>query len=406
MVYGLPVYNIKQEEYSFAVDPSKANTTTNRVTISESKPGEINHKAGLDEYYNKEVQPAYATSHLLTAVLSSDYSDLTGDGITADDAGTAVKFNYSKINAPFKWRTPYDQAMYNRALYADPTDDKGSFVYGEKELWYLHSIESKNMIAYFITDDRQDGLGVLNYMGGKNDAVKQRRLREIRLYAKNNLSVPIKTVVMEYGYTLCNGVPNSNAGGKLTLNKVYFKYASSGKGVHHPYVFEYKNTAGFGILQTDRWGTYKPSTANTANGWPDLKNDEFPYAVQNSDANEQVDMWQLTTVKLPTGGTLHVGYEADDYAYVQDRRSMGMTNILAMIKGDGAVTTNLNEAKGLRIKIPYAKTDGEATTWFVREYRIMNPSCMRGCSSISATCRKAQTNSFMISFLLICWWTK
>lgn len=370
MVYGLPVYNIKQEEYAFAVNPANANTATNRVSISGSN-GSVNHTAGLDDYYNKETQPAYATSHLLTALLSPDYADITGDGITPDDRGTAVKFNYSKVEGAYKWRTPYEasQAMYNRALYADKLDDKGTIVYGEKELWYLHTIESRNMIAYFITDDREDGLGVNGYMGGKNDVIKQKRLREIRLYSRNDLTTPIKTVVFEYDYSLCTGVPNSNAGGKLTLKKVYFKYASSSKGANHPYEFTYRNDKGFDLLATDRWGTYKPGTANAAAGWPALRNDEFPYSIQQDDvAKENAGIWQLKTISLPTGGIINVDYEPDDYAYVQDRRAMQMTQIQGMIKENGSLTDNLKDARGLRVKIPYAKNNGEATSWFTREY--------------------------------------
>jgi hypothetical protein len=45
---------------------------------------------------------------------------------------------------------------YNQGLKTDYRDDKGNYVYGEKELWYLHSIESKTMIATFEVEDRLD----------------------------------------------------------------------------------------------------------------------------------------------------------------------------------------------------------------------------------------------------------
>ncbi|WP_315823152.1 hypothetical protein [Paraflavitalea speifideaquila] len=44
--------------------------------------------------------PAYAHSFLLSGLLSPDYVDVTGNGITEDDLGGAVKFNYTKITAP------------------------------------------------------------------------------------------------------------------------------------------------------------------------------------------------------------------------------------------------------------------------------------------------------------------
>lgn len=374
MVYGLPVYNVKQEEYTFAVNPAGADVTKNRVPFQVNS-GKINHAYGVDEYYSREKQPAYATSYLLTALLSNDYADLTGNGISDDDRGTAIKFNYSKTDSLYKWRSPYEsgQAFYNKALNADPTDDKGSFVYGEKELWYLHSIESKNKIAYFITEDREDALGVTGFTGGKDMTVRQKRLKEIRLYAKNDLRTPIKTVVLEYDYSLCAGVPNvvTAGSGKLTLKKVYFTYASSTKGTHHPYTFSYNNTRPYEYLVTDRWGTYKPSTDNANAGWPDLRNDEFPYTTSTkAAADANAGMWQLNNISLPTGGSIIVDYEADDYAYVQHRQAMQMTKINGLITADGNITTNLADAKGFRISIPATPPAGttDAADWFKKTF--------------------------------------
>ncbi len=68
--------------------------------------GEPTYKKGIDEYYHKETHPGYASSYLLTGILSADYLDKTNDGITEDDLGTGMKFNYSRIDN-YKWRTPY-----------------------------------------------------------------------------------------------------------------------------------------------------------------------------------------------------------------------------------------------------------------------------------------------------------
>src|SRR5579862_1407501 len=90
-----------------------------------------------------EQLPAYAHSFLLTGILSPDYVDVTGDGISDDDIGDAVKFSYSKtagIGNPFGWRAPYatGKATYSEGLRTDNRDDKGHYIYGAKELWYLH----------------------------------------------------------------------------------------------------------------------------------------------------------------------------------------------------------------------------------------------------------------------------
>ncbi|MCF6406419.1 hypothetical protein L3C95_26220 [Chitinophaga filiformis] len=379
MVYGLPVYNIKQDEYTFAIKPSGPNGAFDNRVIFNTTNGVINHNFGTDEYYSRQTQPAYATSYLLTALLSTDYQDMTGDGISDDDAGTAVRFNYSKVNGVYKWRSPYEQsrALFNKALYADPDDDKASLVYGEKELWYQHSIETKTKIAYFITEDRDDALGVYDFMGVKNTDVRQKRLKEIRLYSKSDLTTPIKTVVFEYDYSLCSGggpndgIRNGANGvrGKLTLKSVYFKYASSSKGQHHPYTFEY-NDAPYANLSTDRWGNYKPKTDNEANGWAGMNNDEFPYTNQQpGTANANAGAWLLKVIHLPTGGSVNVDYEADDYAFVQSRRSMQMIKINSLITGDGATTTNLADAKGFRLSVPATPSGSQdATKWFRKEF--------------------------------------
>lgn len=357
MVYGIPVYNKRQDEYTFAMTAaSSVDQSTNLASFGMSTDNQIDYRSlsNTDQYYRKESQPAYATSYLLTGILSPDYVDMTGDGITEDDRGTAFKFNYSKLNGDFHWRTPYantsNQAQYNRGLNADPDDDKLSFIYGEKELWYLHSIESKTMIAYFITDDREDALGC-NWLGVKETGVKQRRLKEIKLYSKNDLSTPIKTVVFEYNYNSCPGIPNAGGGGKLTLERVYFKYGSSDKGRHHQYVFAYNEGQSYAYLSTDRWGTLKPAGTNMNSGF-NLKNDEFPYSEHDSTtAANNAGMWQLSKITLPTGGIIDISYESDDYGYVQDKKAMDMSSIVAMYNENGEPEDNLLKARTFDIKI-------------------------------------------------------
>ncbi|PWV56689.1 hypothetical protein C7475_1011206 [Chitinophaga sp. S165] len=379
-VYGIPVYNKKQDEYSFA-SHEKLRDKTNNLATFKLKNGQIDNQpegegGSLDEYYHKESQPAYATSYLLSGILSPDYVDMTGDGITEDDRGTAFKFNYSKLKDDFHWRTPYGktpmQAQFNRGLNADPQDDKASFIYGEKELWYLHSIESKTMIAYFITEDREDALGC-NWLGEKESNVRQQRLKEIRLYSKNDLVTPVKTVVFEYDYSLCPGIPNSvNGGGKLTLKKVYFKYASSKKGENHPYDFNYNYGQAYDYMLTDRWGTLKPLSVNDGEGFGDLKNDEFPYIGHDAAAAAaNAGMWHLSEIALPTGGIIDVKYESDDYGYVQDKKSMNMMGITGMFDDDGDPTPNLLNAKSFDIKI-------DDDTAVINDAQAFKDRCLNG----------------------------
>ena len=78
------------------------------------------------------------------------------------------------------------KARFQDGYQSDEEDDKASYLYGEKEIWHLHSIESRTMIAQFYTSDRNDGLGVTDENGGKNTSQKLLKLDSIRLYSKSD----------------------------------------------------------------------------------------------------------------------------------------------------------------------------------------------------------------------------
>ncbi len=396
MIYGQPVYNLKQEEYSFAIGTENASSGytiksgSKNLVEFEGSETEPTHDKGIDHYYHKESQPAYATSYLLTRILSPDYVDKGDPGLTNDDLGTAIQFNYSKIKN-YKWRTPYENltATVNRGLMADSDDDKASIIYGEKEVCYIHSIETKTKIAYFITADRLDGLGVKDWRGGKDPAAKQKCLKEIRLYSKADMAHPIKVVKFAYNYELCPNTLNSDGEnkGKLTLKKVWFEYGSTDKGKYNPYKFFYSNNTsangpslGYSNLATDRWGTYKPDTENPHLS-AILQNDLFPYSNQEPiTANANAAVWQLAQIELPTGGKIGVTYESDDYAFVQNKRAMVITHFDSLID-ENKVSIDRNDsealikARGMRIKLDQSPSETEdlssaekRTAWFKKVY--------------------------------------
>lgn len=381
-VYGIPVYNIKQDEYTFAI----GNTSRNAKGLVDATPDIVSattNPYGVDHYYHKESKGPYATSFLMSAILSPDYVDRTGNGVTDDDLGTAIKFNYSKLGSLYKWRTPYEGATPNKCLNADPDDDKASIVYGEKEVYYTQSIESKTKIAYFITEDRTDALGVSDPInGGQDTGHPLKRLREIRLYSKADMTRPIKVVKFAYTYDLCQQTPNSagNAG-KLTLAKVWFEYGNSDKGKYHSYLFGYnrstaryydtltdKNAPVYGYMTTDRWGNYKRAAEN-GNG---LDNEQYPYTNQDTSyTNDNVALWHLNKITLPTGGIINIAYEAKDYAYVQNKKAMVMTKMRSLIRSATDTLDNfnlpLNQARGLKINIgatDVPPSGVDQTTWF------------------------------------------
>jgi hypothetical protein len=379
-VYGIPTYNTDMEEISFNSQHPSVNSLGASIspTVKYSSSDLTGNNNGLSHFVNHTKTPPYAYGYLLTKVLSPDYVDVTQNGITPDDLGKAVKFNYTEWfgadskpanqvnNSPFTWRTPFDNTDANAAamkaksdqgLISDPDDDKGSIIYGQKDIWYLHSIETKNYIAHFITSDRQDGLPVTADNGQNNfgttidQSIKLQKLDRIDLYSKNDIringdkAIPIKSIHFNYSYTLCPGVDNNvdnyaagnstissgTSAGKLTLTKIWFTYANSKKGELSPYIFKYHDedpqnyNPHYQVLAHDRWSNYAPNTSNSE----DLQLSEFPYVTQNkADADKYVSAWTLTDIGLPSGGNIHIDYEADDYAFVQDKPAMQMFKLL------------------------------------------------------------------------------
>jgi hypothetical protein len=368
-VYGIPVYNLKQYDFTFTIGSpaspdadfaqfANQNLTTGSEFLQKNSP--------KDGYLQTNQTPEYAHSFLLSGLLSPDYVDVTGDGITEDDQGGAVKFNYTRIKksdgewAVHKWRTPHtgnqNEAAFNAGNRTNLKDDKGMISYGERENWYLHSIESKTMIAFFTLESRLDGKGALGIDGGIEPENALRLLRKIDLYNKADLkkngianAKPVKTVHFDYSYKLCVGSAGNPSANKLTLDGIYFTFNGKNRNNKNQYKFAYEHTVNnvttgnpnYGINVTDRWGTYKPASLNPAG----LKNADYPYSYQPANntereiMNQNAGAWNLKKILLPSGGQIEVDYESDDYAFVQNRRASVMMNVAGFSK-DGNVFSN------------------------------------------------------------------
>lgn len=360
-VYGLPAYNTKQVEATFAVGAKMSGSgaltpdhTTGLVYYGTGNPKNVAKNHGLDNYYSKTTTPAYAHSYLLTAVLSPDYVDIDNiKGPSDGDLGYYTKFHYTK-SPNYLWRTPLGQgqATYNEGLKSDLQDDKANYIYGEKELWYLDSIVSKNYIAVFHTSNRDDALGVSNENGQVSTSCRMRKLDKISLYvlreyrANPSTALPIKEVHFEYDYTLCQGIPNHvSSGGKLTLKKIYFTYQNSNKARLSPYEFVYKSGSAnpsYNIKNYDRWGNYKPGSGSLS-VTSTITPSEFPYVDQEkANADLYASAWHLEEILLPSGGKIKVEYESDDYAYVQHKRAMQMFKIVGAGNSIGSGIVDMN----------------------------------------------------------------
>ncbi|WCL81764.1 hypothetical protein PPO43_01465 [Saprospira sp. CCB-QB6] len=363
-IYGLAAYNLSQEDLVFSVEKDDAALTDYKIDVPTGEYYKSGSLASPDqEFLDKTKLPAYVNSWMLTDVVSADYIDVTGDGVTDDDHGYWVKFKYKKTSDEYHWRVPYSQANYMPGT-SNPYDDKGSYSKGVKELYYLDEVHTKTHVAVFETEERTDGFGAdpNNINGGKeanvSDGNKMYKLKKIKLYTKKEYEkykqnsargIPTKVVNFEYNDetaglpNLSGNTPNAATAstGKLTLRKLYFTYGLSSKGSATPYVFDYiKSSAGntanynsdlnpnYSDQAYDCWGNYRDITKyQGANGevYPYM---EFPYV--NQDDPEDPAIWHLTSISLPTGSKLNIDYERDDYAYVEDKKALQMYDILGL----------------------------------------------------------------------------
>ena len=360
-IYGIPVYNRIQKDFSFTVGCSDC--TDDLVSFSEDEtsvsvsPHFNNGIGGKDGFVQTTETPPYAHSFLLSGLLSPDYVDVKGDGITEDDLGTSVKFNYTKL-ADHNWRTPMmnGKANSNPGNLSETRDDKALISYGVRESWYLHSVESKTMIAFFTLEWRDDGKGIgsgnefaaIDY---QDNSIK--RLKQIDLYNKADLkkngltgATPIKTVHFGYNYSLCDNTPDNETNGKLTLERIWFTYNGQNRTNKNQYVFSYTKGAiavtgenpPYLINESDRWGNYKPHTDNPQG----LKNRDHSYSLQDkTKADQYANPWSLKKILLPSGGQMEIEYESDDYAFVQNKRAAVMNGIIGFSSTNANPTANL-----------------------------------------------------------------
>ncbi len=385
-VYAIPAYNITQEEVVFSTRKIAGEGRAKVNNTGGTDPEPDYRISGTDKFLKRTVTPKYAHSHLLTSILGPDYVDVLNDGVTSDDLGYWVKFTYKKTTtdaAPFKWRDPYSQAHFQEGWRSDPRDDKGSFVYGEKEMWYLARAETKSHVADFTIEVRDDGKGVNSKVQDDNltKGASVYRLNNIKLYTRTGgSSNPIKITKFEYNYSLCPGIENSATnGGKLTLKKVWFEYGNSTRGSLNPYLFTYNNEAtapiSYDINAYDRWGNYKPYPVGQK-----LFNQDFPYADQDPTKKAAIDAnaaaWSLKEIVLPSGGKVMVDYETDDYAFVQNKTAMQMTSIVDPYSPSNGTLLNSYkldrvQSKYLQVRFKLEKSLPSTTTGPEQEAEIL-----------------------------------
>lgn len=410
-VFGETAYNINKQEVTFATD-SKAYDCATGIVEFNSGENSVTNNAGIDNFYDNVITPPYAHTYLLSSVLSSDYEDLTGNGPSSDDLGAYTLFDYIEEAEPYQWRIPYGnmKASYNAGLNSNDADQKGSYIYGQKEIKYVKKIETKTHIAIFDISARKDGRGVLDKNGltpkandGKQELYK---INTIKLYPKHEYDMykvqleddddtndpvsPIKTAHFIYDYSLCKNLDNNLGGiadkhelvnsitgdldsGKLTLRSIYFTYGSSKMGKYTPYTFNYEkefiinqeiinNNPDYSLKAFDIWGNYKPNDLGGCKTQDPLTTSEYPFVDQQNKSVQDVyaAAWSLTSIGLPSGGNIELSYESDDYQFVQDRDTQQMFKVVGVGTGDRPNAPESNqflygvtgEAEYLYVKLP------------------------------------------------------
>ena len=353
-VYGVPAYNKHYSEVSFS---SGGLTTTGSLVeynaTGLSADNSTGNTRGRSNYYNKTKVPEFAHSFLLTQVLGPDYVDRLSDGPSLDDVGSYHKINYTRVTESYQWRLPISgkasfgstpKAYYNPGFLGTTLDDIGNYSYGEKELWYTHSVEGKNLIAVFVLGTRKDGHPADENGFINTSATGLKKLEKIILYNRDDYykngsnATELQTVWFEYDYSLCpnfagneetyGGAPAES--GKLTLISVRVTGGKSLESGLSNYEFDYATNPAFSYQNVDAWGCYQPNDSQ-------LPNNIYPYTHNKysvtaaAEAIERGSAWKLTNIKLPTGGELTVSYDSDHYSYVQNKRAMRHFTIAGMM---------------------------------------------------------------------------
>lgn len=386
-VYGLPVYERNEKSIQYGLkfgDYSTSQATFSEDGMVATLTGSFS-ELGSSRKMGQSDGNMYPTTYLLTQILTPDYVDRTGDGLSDDDFGSFTQLKYERVhgggtsaNGWYGHKSPYYGVNLSTGSLSSNKDDMGSFSYGEKEVYLLEEIISKTHKAKFKKSDRDDGKSVGIANGSTEEAIakwsgssNRKGLKKLDNIILTHFKTgeEISRVNFEYepsGSSLSPGLPNaSNSAGKLTLKKVWVEHGGVSKNRIQPYEFTYSYPSSYSTttnnfsglnahfttysgsqnpnykaVNTDPWGQYcnyagdqdniNSKDANndfysvSANKKDNLKR-FFPYVNQNPNYSVfDPAAYLLKQIKLPSGGEIHVQYEQHDYAYVQDKNAMVM----------------------------------------------------------------------------------
>lgn len=358
-VYGLPVYIRNKEEYSFAVNHALDYIDDNLEMVYKQDIKMGDHAVENPNITGNRTKTPFSKIHLLTQKTNVNYVDVgvdgVPDGLDDKDFGGWTKFSYRKWkdqneNEWYRYRSPYNGFVYDKNELSDIRDDAAGVSSGEKQVYYMKSVETKTHIAYFVTNkttfdelklestalqaldgnelqkikslltgsgERMDAMGAGKIPDSGIDPRANARpntevehsnqqleyLQRIVLFSKDRPGKPLQTVNFQYDYQLQPGVPNSKDNtGKLTLKKLWIDSEGVVRSRIAPYVFHYEYPKKI----------HAPNRAGTSNFYPeDIAGDDAPYK-EVGDFLEKYEMSNLA-VENPDYTT----YELDAWGYYQ-----------------------------------------------------------------------------------------
>jgi len=367
-IFNLPVYANESQQFQISgkgdTPPGMSNDRSTYVT-----PG--GHDRGKAEITNNYKYP-YAW--LLTAVVGADYVDNDNiPGPSDGDLGYWVKFKYIKVADNYVWRNPYAGLTHLPGAIETSENDSYAMQKGSKEIYVLSEIESADYITKYTYGDRADGYDAPNTIyngkaintrqlnasfantGGGIGGHSQKCVTQIDLYKKhfqgnNSGSISktdypygkrIQSTVFDYDYRICPQTPNSYPTvsnpykAKLTLTRVQnIAYDENNNAIKLPsYKFSYwgdtnsKYNPDYDNGMKDRWGNFSSEAKKTGtNNGVNYYSNYCEYDERIADDNAKV--YQLKSIRLPSGGMVDIDYKARSYGYVGNQTPYVMRRIL------------------------------------------------------------------------------
>jgi len=383
--FGKPVYNLKEATIGFVDD----NSTIWDILALEAPvlgPFSVEDILGIQgtgvDYSVTVNKNKYAYTWLLTSIQGPDYIDVNNNQIIdTDDYGYWVRFNYkSEPDIPvYAWREPWE-GVRPAGIWNDEIPEerlRNNYSIGEKEVYYLNSVETNSHVAVFETSVRKDAYSttvldsvapdmvqrITAHFHGEEpfyispfssgglislDSINLFKLDNVKLYRLSQWADisdsgeshivdegeisgdPIKIVDFDYSYDLCLGTPNSNANeDEFFGDRIEGRYVNDpGDGKLTLKTVTFRGPGGKNSLPPYVFGYDEDDeTANPVwnrlnwDRWGMYKDNDSVYTGHRSTSPSNAAAWSLKSILTPQGAELKVDYESDEYFRVQNTLS-------------------------------------------------------------------------------------